>query len=240
MKQEPFVVIIYGPPGSGKGTQAERISQSFNLEHFDTGRLIEKIINDPKERDNPIVQREKKLFEAGILCTPEWVTEMVKQEIKNLHQQGKGIIFTGSPRTLYEAKAEIPFLEELYGQDKIFILKINVKPETSIFRNSHRRICQKCGHVVVYSPENEKLEKCLLCGGKLVRRGALDKPETIKVRLKEYEQRTMPIFDYLEKRGFKLIEINGEPSPDEVTEEIFRKLKATSIDRFHLDNRSKN
>jgi adenylate kinase len=216
-------IIIYGPPGSGKGTQAQRIAERFNLEHIETSKLIEKMIFNPALKDDPIIQRERKNFETGKLCTPEWIAGIVKKEIKRIYQTGKGILFSGSPRTLYEAKELAPFLEELYGKENILVLEIKIKPETSIFRNSHRRICQQCRFSLVYSSENEKLEKCPQCGGKLVKR-ILDKPETIKVRLKEYKERTEPIYRFLEKRGIKVIAIDGEPPVEDVWQDILKVL----------------
>lgn len=217
-------VIIYGPPGSGKGTQARKAAEYFNLEHFDTGQVIEKIVHNPDLQDDPIIQREKKNFETGKLCTPEWVDNLAIDEVKRVHQKNKGVVFSGYPRTLSEAETIIPVLEEFYKKENIYVLKIEVKPETSIFRNSNRRVCKKCGRPLVYSPENEKLEKCPKCSGQLVKR-VLDKPEVIKVRLKEFEQRTKPIYKLLEERGIKVIEIDGEPSVEEVGKNILKALE---------------
>lgn len=217
------VIIIYGPPGSGKGTQAQRVAEHFSFEHFDTGQILEQTVHDPTKQDDPIIQREKKLFDEGILCTPEWVTEVVRKAIKKFHSQEKGLIFSGSPRTVYEAENLVPLLEELYSPENIFIIRLLIRPETSIFRNSHRRVCQKCGQPLFYTPENEKLTQCPLCGGKLVRR-TLDDPEDIKVRLKEYENRTKPVFKFMEEHGYQIIKIDGEPSIKEVTKSVLEKL----------------
>jgi len=217
------IIIVYGNPGSGKGTQAQRIADHFSFEHFNTGGVIEKIVNDPTKQDDPIIQRERKLFDEGILCTPEWVTEIVKNAIVSLRSQNKGIIFSGSPRTLYEAKELMPLVDKLYGRENIFVLEIAIRSETAIFRNSHRRVCEQCGQPLVYTSENEKLEACPTCGGKLVTR-TLDDPEVINVRLKEYQERTAPIFDYLAEQGFIIKKIDGEPMPDEVTKNILNFL----------------
>ncbi|MFC1700962.1 adenylate kinase family protein [Patescibacteria group bacterium] len=219
------VVIIYGAPGSGKGTQANELAKVLDLEHFDTGKIIEKKVFDPKSKDDPIIQREKKNFENGDLCTPEWVSnEIVKKTVRKFNQDGKGIVFSGSPRTLPEARELIPILENLYNKENIYILRLNVKPETSIFRNSNRRVCSKCGHALVYNDENKKLNKCPKCGGELVKR-VLDKIETIKVRLEEFKKRTEPIYSFLEGLGYKIIDIDGDnPSVKEVSQDILKSL----------------
>jgi len=221
LDKQLVVMIIYGPPGSGKGTQARKLAEDFGLEHFDTGQIIEKWAYRPDLQDDPIIQREKENFEKGTLCTPEWVAEIVKKEIKQARQAGKGIVFSGAFRTLPEAKKVFPLLEDLYSQENIYVLRLIVSPEISIFRNSHRRVCQKCGQPIVYSPENEKLKECPKCGGKLVRR-VLDKPEVIKVRLKEYEERTEPIYQFWKQKNIKLISIKAdkEMSVEEVHQDI--------------------
>jgi adenylate kinase len=219
------IVILYGPPGAGKDTQAERIAHKFNFVIVSSSKLIEERIFNPALQNDSIIQRERKLFEAGRLCTPSWITEIINEKVNQLHQEGKGLIFTGSPRTLYEAENEIPYWESIFGQNNILAIVINIRPETSIFRNSHRRICEKCHNPIIFSKETENLTQCPVCGGKIIDRGVLDAPETIKVRLQEYKNRTEPIFKYLKERGYQLIGIDGEPLPDEVTKQIFKKLE---------------
>lgn len=219
----PFVVIIYGNPGSGKSTQANQVADHFGLEHFNTGKMIEGIVHDEARQGDPIVQRERRLFDGGFLNTPEWVTEMVKVAAVDLKKINKGVVFSGSPRTLYEAGKLIPLLEELYGKNNVFVFEIKVKPETAIFRNSKRRICEKCDKALIHTPESERLTACPSCGGNLVTR-TLDVPKIITVRLKEYTERTAPILHYLKERELQVIEIDGEPSPEEVTTQIFNKL----------------
>jgi adenylate kinase len=180
---KPSVVIIYGPPGSGKGTQADELAQHFNVEHFDTGKVIQKIINDPEKLKDPIIQEQKKNFETGLLCDPPWVAE------------------------------------------NVYIIKIVIKPETSIFRNSHRKICGDCGKPIVYNSENEKINNCPICGGRLTDRGALDTPEVIKIRIKEYQERTEPIYEFLKENNIAIEEIDGEPAPDIVTKNILKAIK---------------
>lgn len=218
------IVILYGAPGAGKDTQAIQIATKFNLFSLSSSKLIEEKIFNPDLQIDSVVQRERQLFEDGKLCTPSWVTEIINEKVAQLYADGRGIIFSGSPRTMYEAENEIPKWEELYGKENINVLEIKIKPETSIFRNSHRRMCANCRFPVIYSAETEKMIVCPKCGGSLVNRGSLDGEKTIKVRLKEYEERTLPILNYLEKRGYEIIDVNGEPLPQEVTKEIFQKL----------------
>lgn len=221
----PKILIFYGPPGAGKDTQAKRVAFKTDAIIISSSKLIEEKIFDPKLQSDPIIQRERKNYEEGKLCTPEWVMEIINNKVKELRETNKSLIFTGSPRTLYEAEREIPFWESIYGKENIFVILINLSDESSVWRNSHRRICEKCGYPVVYSFETEMWQYCPMCGGKIIDRGVLDKPETIKVRLVEYRERTKPVIDYYIQREYSIIEIDGEPLPDVVTQVIFEKLK---------------
>ena len=227
-----IVIVVYGPPGAGKGTQADLLAERYGLIHFDTGKVIEKTVHDPKNADDPVIQRERRLFDAGILCTPKWVLELVSRKIAEIGaSEARGIVFSGSPRTMFEAGGDgengitgvISTLENIFGKENIVVNRLNVSPESSIFRNSHRRVCENCQTPLMYAPENEKLDLCPKCGGRIVTR-TLDAPETIKVRLEEYKNRTEPIFDYLANRGIRIIDIDGEADPETVARDIFREI----------------
>jgi adenylate kinase family enzyme len=131
----------------------------------------------------------------------------------------------GSPRTLFEGKIIIPLLEKLYGKENIKVIFLEISPQETIFRNSHRLICQLMRHPILYSKETIKLKKCPLDGSKLLKRGKLDKPETIKVRLKEYQERTFPLIEYFKKEGIEIKEIDGFPPPVVVFKNILKSLK---------------
>jgi len=222
-------IIIYGPPGAGKGTQAELLAKKFNFIHFDTGRYIEGFIRNPEVKKSKILQREKKLFDSGKLCTPSWVLRIVREATKKIHGAGFGIVFSGSPRTMFEAFGDkknqglLYFLIKLYGKKNVSVIKLNIRGKTTFNRNSIRKVCSICG-----LPRLEKLagksNACVFCAGPM-RVRSLDTKEVIKVRLKEYRERTYSILKGARKLGIRIYEINGEPLPYKVHAEIIKKLR---------------
>ena len=232
------VIILFGPPGAGKGTQAELLSERFNLYYFETSRILEQAFKAAEHLPESSIERfikadgekfdvlnEKKLWLEGKLCDPPFVSHLVKEKIKKLFEADKSLLIAGSPRTLYEAKTIMPFLDNLYKKQNIKIALLKISPEQTIFRNSHRKICGLMRHSILYNLETENLTICPLDGSKLERREGLDDPETIKVRLKEYRERTAPLFDYLKENNFELKEVNGEQSVADVFADVQKQLK---------------
>ncbi|MCD5396537.1 MAG: nucleoside monophosphate kinase [Candidatus Pacebacteria bacterium] len=226
-KYKSKVIIIIGPPGSGKGTQATLLADRLGLFYFETSRIIEPKIMGARPYDYVIIEgrkyylkEEKKKWESGELWSPPFVTYWVQEKIKELAEKEEGIVFAGSPRTLYEAERIMPLLNKLYGKKNIKIILFTLSAKTSIFRNSHRRICELLRHPILYNEETKNLTKCPLDGSKLIRRKKLDDPETIKIRIKEYKERTLPIIDYFKKKGYKVKKISAAPPPAV----IFRKI----------------
>ena len=233
------IIILFGPPGAGKGTQAELLSDKLGLHHFETSKLLEEKFEEAKNlsEDSPErfieidgekydILEEKKIWLKGILCSPPFVVYLIKEKVRRLAEDGESIIFSGSPRTVYEAEQEIPLFKELYGAENIKAVYINISPEETMQRNSHRRICETIRHSILWNKETEGLTACPLDGSKLVRREGLDDPETIKTRIKEFKERTFPIKDIFKKQGIKVIEINGEQNVSNVFKEICEKIKA--------------
>ncbi len=233
------VALVYGPPGSGKGTQADLLQAVQEFFHFDTGRYIEQVIRDPANAKNKIVQREKKLFDAGILCTPSWVLGIVSKKARVLAKAGISLVFSGSPRTIFEAFGDsknqglMDALEKAYGKKNIRVFSLKVSPKISIWRNSHRLVCSTCGAPILYqkglpsrkaAARRSRKMQCAFCSAPL-RTRSLDDPKIIKVRLKQYEERTRPILEGLKKRGYKVYAINGEPAPYLVFRKILNQLK---------------
>jgi len=217
-------VIIFGPPGSGKGTQAELLAKKFNFIHFDTGRYLENLIYSPNALKDPILKKQKENFESGKLFSPLWVLKKVKEATKKIAAADKGIVYSGSPRTIIEAfgnknqKGLMSLLEKLYGKKNILIFKLNVPQKSSIKRNSQRLICSVCGLPILATA---KINRCAFCYGPL-RKRTLDKPEVIKVRLKEYKKNSFPIFKELKKQGYKIFNINAQVWPYQIFKNISR------------------
>jgi adenylate kinase len=231
--QESSVVIILGPPGSGKGTQAGFIADKFNLYSLETSKLIEDKVMNAKPGEYAMIDgvkysfaHEKELWVKGILCSPPFVSFLVKNKLEDLAKRGRGVVMSGSPRTLPEGESLIPLMKELFGAANIRVVLLELTPEQTIQRNSNRRICEFMRHPILSTKkEFMALEYCPLDGSKLMRRKGLDDPETIKVRLKEYKERTFPLIDYFKKQGLKVVEVNGEQSVEEVHHDVLKAIK---------------
>ncbi len=187
---KPKVIILLGPPGAGKGTQAELLAEEFDLFHWETSKIISRMINRARKRDFVIADgkkyyfwQEKKLSDKGLLWDPPFLIQCIKGKIEELAKEKKGVVMSGSPRTLYEARELIPLLEKLYGGKNIQVVIINLSPKQSIWRNSHRRECSLMRHPILFTKETISLTRCPLDGSKLIVRED-DAPETIKKRLK--------------------------------------------------------
>jgi adenylate kinase len=220
-------VIIYGMPGSGKGTQAELLAKKMGLIHFDTGWYLKNILYAEGAEQDPILKKEKELHNAGTLNTPSWVLEIVRGETEKIARAGRGVVYSGSPRTVYEVEGDkdnkglINALEDEYGKENIHVFVLIIEHNEAVRRNKGRVICGVCKLPVLSSAD---AEQCSFCGGRTERRPD-DKPELMDHRIEEYRTRTYPIIETLKKRGYSVEEIAGAPLPYEVHEEIMRRVR---------------
>ncbi len=219
-------VIVFGPPGGGKGTQAELLEKRHNFVHFDSGRFFENLFKSPEAKKDPVLKREKCLFDTGELMSPAFALRTSTAAVKRIGLAGDSIVFSGSPRTEYEAFGDkrhqglLKTIEGVYGKKNVSIVELKVKPRTSLKRNGARRVCGFCGLPVLASA---KTAICAFCAGK-TRRRTLDKPTVIKERLKEYARRTQPMIARMRRNGYRIIPVNGELLPYKISEGIAKKL----------------
>lgn len=217
-----WAVILIGPPGSGKGTQAELLAEKFGLIHFETSKVLDEKLNNADSNDE-VLMHEKKIRAAGELNSPELVVEWALEKIEELAKKGLGLVFSGSPRTLYEAEHEMSVIEELYGNDSIKVIHLNLSKEESVRRNSSRRICKASRHSIPDFPMFKDIKTCPKDGSELITQN-FDTPETIGVRYEVYLRRTQPILSFLQERGYNILEIEGEQPIEDVFGEILKGL----------------
>lgn len=212
-----MILILLGAPGSGKGTQAGRISDTYGIPHISTGDIFRKNIKDGTE----LGRKAKEYIDKGLLVPDEVTNGIVKDRLAEADCK-KGFILDGYPRTTAQAEMLDSVLKGL-GVKTDAALNIKVSDEDVIHRLSGRSMC-RCGetyHTDYKPPQKEGV--CDKCGQKLYVRDD-DRPETVGERLKEYYKKTSHIIDYYKKEGI-LIDIDGTPLPDKVTELIMDVLK---------------
>jgi len=218
-KSPKMVVLFMGKPGSGKGSQAEILVEKYGLMHFNTGEIIRHRLANPKTDQD---KKEMEIYQSGTLNSPEWVAGLVTETAHQYATEGKGMVFSGSPRTLYEAKLLIPQLVNDYGKENVITILLDVDDNFALSRNAGRLTCDKCGYTMTIAIEDlEKMtgSPCPKCGGKLIRR-EIDAPEKIMdKRLPEFMERTMPAINFIKEQGI-LREINGRPSVGEVAKAV--------------------
>jgi len=220
------LVIFVAPPGAGKGTQADLLAEKFGFVHVETSKLGEAKINDPGlVKKDPEVAEAKRLYDEGELFPSPWTTKLVVEKLEELAREGKGVVFSGSPRTVYEAEREMPEADRLYGRDNIKIFCLSLSEEESVERNSERRICEKNRHPIPrpeYDPKFANITKCPWDGSPIITRPALDKPEIIRERYKVFLRDTAPVLDYFRNNGYKVVEVNGEQPIEKVFQDILQ------------------
>lgn len=226
------VIIFLGAPGCGKGTQAQLLSDTHGLYLLDTSRILEAKFKNAKKEEfvkaegqKYYVKDEEEIWKEGKLCSPPFVAHVLREEVRRLYKRGERLVFSGSPRTLYEAEQLIPLLTSLYGKKNIKVIFLDLSVKESIRRNSNRKICALMRHSILHTKETELLKKCPLDGSKLVRRKSLDDPETIKVRWKEFRERTLPVIDYMKRSGINVVTLDGGKSPEQVFRKVSDALK---------------
>ena len=212
-------LILLGPPGAGKGTQAQRMVDRYHIPQISTGDILRAAVKE----STPLGMKAKGFMDQGQLVPDEIVIGIIEErlEAKDCHA---GFILDGFPRTIPQAEALQPILTNI--EKKIdHVINIEVDPEELLRRLTGRRTCKNCGamfHLFFQPPKKEGI--CDRCGGTLYQR-ADDKEETIRTRLKEYEKQTAPLIQYYQGKK-TLRSIQGTGGPDQIFGQIIRLLDA--------------
>lgn len=206
-------LILFGPPGAGKGTQAERLREDFQLPYIATGDMLRANVKEETE----LGEKAKEYMDAGDLVPDELIVAMAAERLQE-DDALDGFILDGFPRTLEQAKALDAQLTDV-GRRVTTALLIAVPDEEVIRRLSGRRVCVKSGHnyhVEFDPPKHEG--KCDQDGSRLIQRDD-DKPDVIRNRLRVYHEQTEPLVDYYDKQGL-MRRVDGTRGAAEVHDHI--------------------
>jgi len=210
-------LILLGPPGAGKGTQAALLSQRLGIPHVASGDLF----REAMKRGTELGRKAQSYIERGVLVPDEVTSAMIEERLKEADCL-KGVVLDGFPRTLEQARALEGILAR--GEKKVDrVVVIQVSEDTLIERLSGRRTCRRCQanyHILFNPPQKEGV--CDECGGDLYPRSD-DKEETVRKRFRVYIEETAPLIDYYRRQGL-LTEIDGEQGIEGVQRRILSAL----------------
>jgi len=209
-----MIIVLLGPPGCGKGTQAQRLVDVLKIPQISTGDMLRKALKD----GTPLGLEAKKYMESGQLVPDSLVIDIMRERI-NSSDCSNGFILDGFPRSIPQAEALDRMLKQI---DKKIDIAINfeVPEDELILRISGRRSCPKCGamyHIKFSPPRVEGI--CDKCGEKLYQR-ADDNETTVRNRLKVYNEQTAPLIDYYKKAGVLKDLYAGGGTPDSVFQKV--------------------
>ena len=210
-------LVIFGPPGSGKGTYASRLQTKLNVDVFSTGDILREIMKE----ESSLGKKVKSYVEKGQLVPDDVVTQVLKERMSRASSKN-GVVLDGFPRTIEQAKT----LNKLIKIDAI--IKLTVPDWIIVDRLSSRWICRSCGEVYNIRFLKPKIEGiCDKCGGQLYQRSD-DTPKVIKDRIGVYERQTEPILKYYMKNKIPVVDFKTESidmPPEVAVEGILKQLK---------------
>jgi adenylate kinase len=207
-------IILLGPPGAGKGTQAKRLEEKWGLAQLSTGDML----RAERKSGSALGRKVQAVMDAGKLVSDEIMIELISQRIDRL-KGSKGFILDGFPRTVPQAEALDRMLAEK-GLKLDAVIEMTVDEAALIERIAGRFSCAQCGasyHDSFNRPKQDGV--CDVCGGKEFARRADDQPEAVKIRLEAYRQQTAPILPYYRDKGV-LRPVDGMADIDEVGRQI--------------------
>jgi adenylate kinase len=216
-------LILLGPPGSGKGTQGERLQEDLEYPYYATGDILRAAVKEGTE----VGKAAKEYMDRGDLVPDEVIIGIIAERLES-GEADHGFILDGFPRTVVQAEALDKKLGDL-GRQLTAVVLIDVDDDEIVNRLSGRRVCQEKGHVyhVEYNPP-AKEGVCDVDGSELYIRDD-DKPEVVRHRLDQYHEKTSPLVDFYRKQGL-LNSIEGADDPDRVSEKIRTLVSTMSLE----------
>jgi adenylate kinase len=216
-------LVLLGPPGAGKGTQAERLVEDFGLPYYSTGIILREAVAEQSE----LGREAKKYMEDGELVPDELISRAVAERFDS-GDADNGFLLDGFPRTVGQAEVLADLLESR-GRDLTSVLLIEAPDDEVVRRLSGRRTCAKGNHVyhVEFDPPKHD-GVCDQDGSRLIQRED-DKPETVRKRLAVYHDQTEPLIEWYQRKGL-LTRFDGTRSPDEVHDRIRATLAAKRLE----------
>ncbi len=206
-------LVLFGPPGVGKGTQAERLKEALKIAHIATGDLF----RDNLKRATELGQLAKSYMDRGALVPDEVTIGMVRERLQEPDTQN-GVLFDGFPRTVAQAEALDRLLNERGGQIEK-VLFIHAPEKVLLERLGNRWTCKQCGAVYNANSKPPKITGvCDNCGGEVYQRPD-DRPEVQKKRIDVYLEQTSPLIEYFDRLG-RLVRIDGQQPIEQVTADV--------------------
>ena len=218
-KKLPRPLVLLGPPGAGKGTQAREIMKAYGVPQISTGDML----RDHVKRGTELGGQAQAIMEKGELVSDDIICGMVTERVKE-SDCAPGMIFDGFPRTQTQAERLESLLQEA-GFAPPLAMSLKVRYDRLVRRLSGRRTCSVCGEIYnVFDRPPKQEGRCDRDGGELLHR-ADDKEEVVGERIKAYDEQTKPLVVFYQQRDL-LLEVDGEQSPETLTKEIFQLLDA--------------
>lgn len=225
MNDGRLAIIMLGPPGAGKGTQARRMSQELKIPHISTGDMLREALR----RETEVGKKAKAYMESGALVPDSLVDEMVAERV-SCKDCSRGYILDGYPRTLHQ----VQYLQSLFDRDKARILSIGVMVDDKVLiqRLSSRWTCPKCGKMFNSAIDPSKMGgRCNECNAELIQRKD-DKADVIAERLQVYHTTTQPLIQHYRDQGV-YVEVDGDRPEDEIFGAI---MNIIAKDRLRMAN----